>query len=62
LDVLVSHPEAFNGLMCFSPEVAADLATHDFDNLLIAYPYVGELQLIRLFQEWKGRRTLGKVQ
>ncbi len=47
--ILESHPETFNGLMCFSAEEAADLAAHDFDNLLVAYPYIRELQLVRLF-------------
>lgn len=51
--ILESHPEVFNGLMCFSPEEAADLAYHGFDNLLVAYPYVRELQLLRLFPKIK---------
>lgn len=36
--ILESHPESFNGLMCFSPEEAVDLSNSGFDNLLVAIP------------------------
>ncbi|MCO4794209.1 MAG: alanine racemase [Bacteriovoracaceae bacterium] len=56
--ILESHPEAFNGLMCFSPEEAVDLAVHGFDNLLVAYPYTRDLQLVRVFPKIKEGKNI----